>query len=117
MTCEFADNNCWYVTFDSEESTQKVREKDRERGRDLLTLSYNYYFVGICLSSGASQGIPRAAYTSQNKGYHSSKVIWHAQGQAACAFQHAAHVQWKPIPGENAAVAGASVITPLFDSH
>lgn len=23
-TCEFADNNCWYVTFDSEESTQKV---------------------------------------------------------------------------------------------
>ena len=24
-TCEFADNDCWYVTFDSEEDTQKVR--------------------------------------------------------------------------------------------
>ena len=24
VTCEFADNNCWYVTFDSEESTQEV---------------------------------------------------------------------------------------------
>ncbi len=26
VTCEFADNNCWYVTFDSEESTQEVSE-------------------------------------------------------------------------------------------
>ena len=25
VTCEFADNDCWYVTFDSEEGTQKVR--------------------------------------------------------------------------------------------
>ena len=24
VTCEFADNDCWYVTFVSEESTQKV---------------------------------------------------------------------------------------------
>ena len=26
VTCQFADNDCWYVTFDSEEDTQKVRE-------------------------------------------------------------------------------------------
>lgn len=27
VTCEFADNDCWYVTFDSEEGTQKVRNE------------------------------------------------------------------------------------------
>ena len=28
VTCEFAENDCWYVTFDSEEDTQKVSPRD-----------------------------------------------------------------------------------------
>lgn len=32
VTCEFVDNNCWYVTFASEESTQKVILKGEMEG-------------------------------------------------------------------------------------
>jgi la-related protein 4 len=35
-TCEFAENDCWYITFDSEEDTQKAFAYLREEVRDFL---------------------------------------------------------------------------------
>ena len=44
VTCEFADNDCWYVTFDSEEGTQKVRIKGR-----VVSLCWKWMLVSLSL--------------------------------------------------------------------
>ena len=38
-TCEFADNDCWYVTFGSEEDTRKVRLCSLERELTLVCIA------------------------------------------------------------------------------
>ena len=51
VTCEFADNDCWYVTFDSEESTQKVSwfQPSTRQGagivRSQLILKYTHHCI------------------------------------------------------------------------
>ncbi len=29
ISCDFAENSCWYVTFASEDDAQKVRQKEK----------------------------------------------------------------------------------------
>lgn len=109
VTCEFADNNCWYVTFDSEESTQKVRaclggvyllaEFQRRGPMVTCVLLHVHACAGIHVSEGAGEGVPGTAYPGPDKGHHGSEVIGHAQDQT-CALQHAVHVQRRSFPGE-----------------
>lgn len=60
VTCEFADNNCWYVTFDSEESTQKAFSYLREEVKEFLGQPIRARIKGTTVQR--SSGMPKTKH-------------------------------------------------------
>ncbi|CAI8027454.1 La-related protein Larp4B [Geodia barretti] len=92
-TCEFAENDCWYITFDSEEDTQKAFAHLREDVRNFLGHPIRARIKGTTVQR-PSAVTKKSHYPSSSSSYPSVQNVYNGQQPVQYFSQPVS--QWGP---------------------